>query len=71
MKIIDNALRDHTFDELDVGATFKQREEYFIKIEEVTYGLHPWNAIQLNTGELNYFTDNAEVIPFNCELIVL
>ena len=71
MKIIDNALKDFTFYDLGVGATFKQKEDYFIKIELVEHGKCEWNAVMLKTGELCFFSNEEKVIPFNCELIIL
>lgn len=71
IKIIDNTLKEYTFYDLGVGATFKYKDNYFIKIELVEHGLHEWNAIKLNNGELISFDDDAKVTPFNCELIIL
>ena len=71
MKIIDNAIRDFTFFELGIGATFKCSGVYFIKIQEVEYNTHFRNAVRLDSGDLYCFDVDDKVIPFNCELIVL
>lgn len=73
MKVIDNALRGITFDNLGIGATFKDGECYYIKtkmlqdVDEVCYK----NAIDLEDGTAHFYDGNEKVIPFDCELIIL
>jgi hypothetical protein len=72
MKIIDNVLRDFEFSELGVGATFKHQGNYYLRIEDLKseWGVN-YNAVELYTGKLCAFIEDAKVSPFNCELIVL
>lgn len=50
-----------TFGELVKGDTFKTFEGYFEKFTE----LCQYNAINLRTGNLDYFNDNTVVIKVN------
>ena len=68
VKVIDNALRNIRFGDLALGATFKHKDEYYIKTIFVREG---YNAVDLENGTMYCFTDADIVIPFNCELIVL
>ena len=72
MKIIDNVLRGAKFETLEVGATFKYDDDYYLRVKNCDIGYDiVYNAVQLNSGELFNFIPHAEVFPFNCELIVL
>ena len=71
MKVIDNSLRDFTFNELGISSTFKYGDGYFIKIETIQNEFHTYNAIKLNSGTAYTFHEDDIVVPFNCELIVL
>lgn len=71
MKVIDNALRGISFDNLGVGATFKYRDDYFIKTKMISDASELVNAINLEEGTVAYFDGSEEIIPFECELIVL
>lgn len=71
MKIIDNALREVMFKELEVGATFKYDEYYYIKTENVWDKTYHYNAVNFKDGNHTLFTEMVPVIPFNCELIIL
>ena len=72
MKIIDNVLRDFTFSELDAGVTFKHNGYYYLRTVDIKseHGV-TYNAVELYTGKLCAFINDAKVFPFNCELIVL
>jgi len=71
MKIIDNALKGITFGNLGMGATFHYGEAYFIKTKTITSGELKFNAVNLEEGMVAYFDDAENVIPFECELIIL
>ena len=71
MKIIDNSRCEFEFNELEVGATFKSDGNYYIKTMEVETFDSRYNAVCLDDGEYEFFAQDYEVIPFNCELIVL
>lgn len=70
MKIIDK-FKKIEFAKLDVGATFKYESAYYIKTHRVKTNDSEYNAVDLYGGEHEYFSHEDEVIPFNCELIVL
>lgn len=71
MKIIDNALKGLTFGNLGIGATFYYKESYFIKTIRMLDGNYEVNAVELTEGTVAYFDDTKNVIPFECELIIL
>ena len=71
MKIIDNTRREFEFNELGVGATFRCDGNYYIKTMEIETNDSRYNAVCLDDGEYEFFAQDYDVIPFNCELIVL
>ena len=71
IKVIDNALRGTTFGNLEIGATFKYENDYYMKTSWVMAPMDSYNTVDLSNGELCSFDDVDVVIPFNCELIVL
>ena len=71
MKIIDNARKEFEFNELVIGTTFKCDGNYYIKTMEIETPDSRYNAVCLDDGEYEFFTQDYDVLPFNCELIVL
>lgn len=72
MKVIDNALRPYSISELGEGVTFKFCGQYFIKLScELKDESDTYNAVRLTDGMPCTFNETDEIMPFNCELIVL
>lgn len=71
MKIIDNGRGEFEFNALGVGTTFKCDGNYYIKTREIETPDGRYNAVCLDDGEYGFFAQDYNVIPFNCELIVL
>lgn len=72
MNIIDNVFRPLTINDIGEGATFKHGYCYYVKLSVLVrdeYG--PYNAVRLTDGTPCMFTENDEIFPFNCELIIL
>jgi hypothetical protein len=71
IKVIDNALSGVTFGDLETGATFKYKNDYYMKTSWVIDQMDSYNAVDLSNGELCSMDCDDVVLPFNCELIVL
>lgn len=70
MRIIEEPKKFTNFDDLKLGDVFNYDEVWYIKIDTIRTEMSAFNAVELETGILEYIAPYSDVIYQDVELRV-
>ena len=76
MKIVEREVKEIIlFKEINNGCVFTVKNDRFLTLMKMQNGMNEYgfktNAVHLDDGTLYWFEEDSEVIPLDCELVII